>query len=65
MEETLRYVQPWSLADLPPGRDEMSRRRFVRAHLLGGDQKIEVDGEMLQRRRQQLVIDRPLRGFIQ
>ncbi len=57
MKLALCHVQPRAPADLAPGALEMGWRRLVGAHLLGGDQQIELNPQPLESRRQQIVVD--------
>src|SRR5438552_1891372 len=53
----LRRVQPARIANPFPRLHKMSMRRFVGAHLLRCDDEIEVDGEVLARLGEEVVID--------
>src|SRR5919106_4619300 len=57
VEIALGHVQPRRRRDPLARGQEMSRRRLVGADLLGGDDEVEVDGQVAARAGQQIVVD--------
>jgi len=57
VEVALRRVQPAQSGHAFPGREEVIEGRLVRADLLGGDDELELDGEVAPRRGDQVVVD--------